>query len=466
MQKELNKKLKLDSINWVEVINGLEGKTTFTDHDIKRALRSTGRSFNNNGPFYTVVREFINSLGRTVTTKVSGGNKIYTITSTEDAIMAVNKKKPSAINKTKEVTIIPMETILSETPKPKEEEPKDHEKIKGLFKKSYTALEHAICLLAVYIKHAETELSGRIIKTEISDLGINWSTFLTTSKPVISEIYKLLGFNTLEIKKAGRNHDSLWKLNGPLDILDEYTRLCDAYEALTGQKSKNLDDYITTNTSKVEVERKYEIMKEIMEEQKKLPHEIRTEKDQEIVWKKWLLILASKVALGASRSLDSLLSWIKTERHYEIDEKEAEKLYRELMEDSENGLSYYHSKHVIMKESAWIRLSKFYSPSQFKEEILVKLPISMEVVSDSFRELTFKLDDTTTSGMYLYSVSLDRSLSCEVGLKKLLRFIQISGSKVYANNSWMLERVKNIIKEEDSNEKIKNSILLKLEERL
>ena len=86
MKKDLNKKLKLDSIDWAEVLDALDEKTAgFKESDIKRALRKTGRSFNNNGPFHSTVREFIKRLGDTVETQMVGGEKVYKIKSLEDA---------------------------------------------------------------------------------------------------------------------------------------------------------------------------------------------------------------------------------------------------------------------------------------------------------------------------------------------------------------------------------------------
>lgn len=476
MKNELNQKLKLDSISWVKVIEGLEGKTTFNSHDIKRALRKTGRSFNNNGPFHAVVKNFIAALGNTVTSTMSDGEIIYKISSTEDAIKAVDKRK--TINKTRKVGIgicaatvggasMGIGYIKSHKPKTTVETTtktiSDEDKIKGLFKRSYAALEHALYLLAVYVKHGETKLCGQIIKTELTDLGVNYNTFITSTKPILLKVFENLDFNPLVIRKYYKTSE--WKLEGPKDLLDEYTHLCEVYEKLTGKKFKNLDDYITTSTSKSEVEKRFEILKEIEENRKKTPRVPRTEKNPETMWKKWLLVLASKNALGASRSISSLVSWVRTDRHYEIDEEEAKKLYRELMEDSENELRYQLSEHISMSEKAWKILSKFYSPTQFKEKIFIKLFLSPEVVSTAFTGLNFKLDDTTTSGMYLYTVELNRSLTCELALKKLLRFIRISG-KIYTDNSWMVKRVSDIISKEDSNEKSKNIPLLAIEEKI
>lgn len=467
MQKELNKKLRLDSINWVEVIDGLEGKTTFTAHDIKRALKKTGRSFNNNGPFHSAVKSFIKALGNTVTSTMLSGEVVYKITSTEEAIRTVDCKRKTI--KTAGVGLgssafagLGLATINSK-PKNQIMAPSDEDKIRGLFKRSYVPLEHAICLLAVFIKHAESKLSSKVIKTEITELGINFGTFTTTSKAIINEIFERLGYNKLIIHKFSMK--SSWELEGEKDLLDEYTHLSEVYEKLTGKKPKNLDDYITTSTTKEEVERRFEIIKELEEQSKKRPIEIRIEKDQEIAWKKWLLVLASKNILGASRSISNLVSWIKTSRYYEIDEKEAEKLYHEMMEDTRNELHYNFSGYVTMSDKAWKILSKHYSPLNMKETIFIKLPIPLETASHVFPGLEFKLDDTTTSGMYLYTVGLNRSMSCELSLKKLLRFIQISG-KIYTDNSWMVKRVLDIISKEDSTEKSKNVPLLSIEEKI
>lgn len=458
MQKDLNKKLRLDSIEWSEVVLGLEGKKTFSNRDIKRALRKTGRSFNNNGPFYAVVRDFIKALGKTVTSKLEEGEMTYTITSTEDALSAVGLKQKTKPTESRRPCFLQkkVETINKETPEititP------DEDKIKDLFKRSYTTLDYSICLLAVYVKHSEKTLSGNIIKTELKDLGILFQTFLAY-KPMVLEIYKRLGFDTISITK--NCNGSTWKLEGTGDILDEYTRLCDIYKKLTGREFRNLDDYITTKTSKAEVEKRYELM---MEEQKKTPREPRSEKDQEIMWKKWLLISSSKNALGASRSVSSLLSWIESDRHYKIDEEDAKKLYRELMEDTELGLRL-SADYVTMSTETFDRIKKFYSPTKIKETILVKLPLSPEAASNSFQGLAFKLDETTTSGMYLYTIEINRGVQCEIALKKLLRFIQVSG-KLYTENSWMVKRVMEIIASEDSKEKAKNVLLLRLEEKI
>ena len=458
MEKELDKKLKLDSINWVEVIKGLGGKTTFKDHDIKRALRKTGRSFNNNGPFHTTVRSFIEALGNTVSSTLSSGQVVYTITSTEDAIKAVDRKRKTTKTGLKKTQVI--EKVTLENPKPISPIVSDEDKIRGFFKKSYSRLEQAIYLLAVFVKHGEKEIPSKTIRAELTDLGINYTTIITSSKSTISDIYKTLGFNELHLGKSGTEY--VWELKGTGDLLDEYTRLCDSYEKLTGNKFKNLDNYIISKTSKEETKRKYEVIEKLFE--KKTPREPRIERDPEIMWKKWLLILSSRNFFGESKSIDNLISWIKTDRHYIIDKEESKKLYRELMEDSEKELCFHPSDCVSMTDKAWKKLSKFYSPTKFKETIFVKLPFSLEIASKSFNDLKIKLDDTTTSGMYLYSIEIDRSIKCEFALKKLLRLIQISG-KIYSTESWMVKRVMEIISEEDSNKKSKETILLKLEEK-
>lgn len=466
MKKELNKKLKLDSINWVDVINGLEGKLSFKDHDIKRALKKTGRSFNNNGPFHTVVREFISSLGEVVKTEIVSGEAIYTITSTEAALKAVGYKEKE---KEREEFILPFDRVFTPKKVEEKEEKKneipDHEKIKVLFKRSYLSLEHAICLLAIFMKYEKTELSSRVITTEMTEeLKIKYNTFMARSKPVVISTYKCLGFN-LVLKKNGL--DTIWKLEDlNKGLLDIYTNLCEIYEKVSGKKPKNLDNYITTKASTEETKRRYEDLKEKETQKKeKVSFEPRAEKDPEVLWKKWLLISSSRNSFGASRSISNLISWIRTERHYTIEEGEARRLYRELMEDSGRELNL-SSDYITCTEDAWKILSKFYSPKKnFRETILVKLPLPLEKVSNIFQNLKFKLEETTISGEYLYTVEMDRRFSCEISLKKLLRFIQMTG-KIYENNSWMVKRAQDIISKEDSDEKSKNIIFLGLENKI
>ena len=479
---ELNKKLRLTELQkeWPDVVKGLKGKTSFTDYDIKEALLSTGRSLNvNSQVFHNVVKSFIKALGSAFASKeMVGGVVTYYITSTEDALEKVGtKKSQKKCSSPKEKglgngldTILERDhtnsnpNLLGGNPEEKET-PKipDEDKIRDLFKRScYTSLDYAICLLAIFLRYSKTELSSKIIKAELFDLGIDPPN-LSGCKGTISEIYSRLGFNTLIITRGSK---SIWKMEGGRDLLEDYFTLCDLYKKLAGKKPRDLNEYASANSDKKAAERKYETLMEIQESQKRFQRDPRSEKDPEIVWKKWLLISASRNNLGGSRKVSALVSWIETNRHYTIDEKEAEKLYRELMEDSENELQYNPASSIVtMTEKGWNKLSKFYSPAKFKEEILVKLPLSPEIASNAFEGLTFKLDETTTSGMYLYTIEVNRSMKHELALKKLLRFVRVIG-KIYTKNSWIIDRVKKIISMEDINEKTVNTLLLKLEEKL
>lgn len=100
MKKELDKKLKMDSINWIEVLNLLP-KNQFTEFDIKRALKKTGRDFNLNGPFRSLVkREFIEKLGKTIEITVNNKNeKLFLIKDKESALKCLGGLKQEETRK-------------------------------------------------------------------------------------------------------------------------------------------------------------------------------------------------------------------------------------------------------------------------------------------------------------------------------------------------------------------------------
>ena len=437
-KKDWNNKLKLDNIDWAEVIEALETTTGFKEADIKKAFKKTGRSFNNNGPFHTTVRRFIGALKGCVKTEMINGEKVYTIISVDNALNLVGHKKGES-KPVEELGPKQRSAGLGKVMFPKmieEEQKSEEDKIKDLFNRSYSRLSETICLLSIYLKHETKELSGEIIQAELTELGVNWKTYMTLGRPASQEILNRLGYFTFIIKKIYKG--SIWKLEGEMGVLDAFIKLEEIYEKLSGEKHKSLDDFISSDKAVVPVKKEksaaLQKFEELVEESKKTTrHE-----SEEIRWKKWLLLEALRQRQGATSKISSLISWIKSARHENIEERDALKLYRELQEDYRQYISFHPGDCVSISLDGKI-VYKHYDPRGIKETVYIKLKLGPEEAKMFFPDLEFKVDEAIGEGKYLYEVTLDRSYTTEVCLKKLIQFMRIQG-KLYSTESFMINR--------------------------
>lgn len=444
MKKDLNQKLKLDNIDWAEVLDALDEKTTgFKESDVKRAFRKTGRRFNNNGPFHSTVREFIKKLGDTVEIKMVGGEKVYKVKSLEDAYIRAGRKQ----RKKESVVIIPG-PIVKEEQKP--EEPEEN-KIKDLFKRSYTTLQNTLFILAIFIKHGVNKLHGNEVRAEYESLGGSWSTYTSLVRPITQEILRKLGYGDLEIKKLYK--DSTWELKLSVDILDAYIKLTGIYEKLSGKNPINLDEFISSKKKPVIVVDKF---KELQKELKKRGPIFREESIQ-VRWEKWLLLVALRSYQGSSTKVSHLVDWIKINRYEDIPENLAIRHLRELQYDCEGSITFQPGDRVSLNHEAEKIICKHYDPKKLEETIYVKLRLTPEDLQN-FQDLVFKVDESLGEGKYLYEIKVNRSYSSELCLKNLMKFIRICG-KIYSQNSFMLERVKKILNEEEKTMRSKENNL-------
>jgi hypothetical protein len=450
-KKDLNNKLKLDSIDWAEVVEALDSKEDFRDCDIKRALKKTGRSFNNNGPFHTTVRNFIKSLGDNVKTEMVNGEKVYTIL-----------QVPTKPCRKKESVVVYGPTVTAT--QEKEEivaTVSDEDKIKDLFNRSYKTLSDTIKLLAVFIKYEKKILSSEIIRSEFGILGINYTSFLHIGRPVAKEIFKRLDLFTFGIKRYGIK-GSDWVLSGEGEVLEVFIKLQDIYKNLSGDEPENLDDYISSSKT----EKKKEVnLKEIFKPKPKSINISREDEPIEIRWKKWLLLEALKSRQGASSSIESLVSWIKSTRHTKIDKNEATKLFRELQGDLNPGdIKFLPGDCVFWNDDKLIKpLFKFYDPRKIVEKVYVKIRMTPEEIRSNFPGLDFDIDEALDGGKYVYRMVLNRSYRTEIYLKKILRIVRISGA-IYSTGSFMISRVSKILEMEDTERNMRENRLMILEE--
>lgn len=448
-KKDLNNMLKLDKIDWAEVVEALDPKEGFRDCDIKRALKKTGRSFNNNGPFHTTVRNFIKYLGDNVNTKMVNGKKIYTIIQVPST-----KKRPVCQQSGLEPAVIASKPIVKE----EVVQQKDEDRIKDLFNRSYSGLSNAIKLLAIFIKYETKKISSEIVRNEFETLGVNYTSFLHVGRPLSKIIFERLEFFTFDIKRYGIK-GSDWVLLGDYEVLEAFMKLQEIYKNLTGVEHENLDDYISTKKLVVKPKTWEDVKKVVKQKQQTL----RIDRDEttEKRWKKWLLLEALKNRQGASSSIDYLIGWIKSVRYTEIDKNEAIKLFREMQNDS--GCIKFAPGDSVSYSGEEIKvLFKFYDPRKITESVYVKVRLTPEEMGKIFSGIVFNIDEALEGGKYIYKIHIDRSYQTEVYLKKLLRIIQISGA-VYSTGSFMISRVSKILEKEDSERNSKEQSILILE---
>lgn len=447
IKKDLDNKLKLDSIDWAEVVEALDPKEGFRDCDIKKALKKTGRSFNYNGPFHTTVRNFIKYLGDNVKVNMIEGERVYTIIQ----IPSIPKKHQCI--KTVDVS----GPVEKPTPIPMKEEPKDEDKIKDLFNRSYSRLSEAIKLLAIFIKYESKKVPGEIIKNEFELLGVNYLTYLKLGRTVTKEIFDRLGLFTVNIQRHGSKGSSDWILSGDGEVLEAFMKLQEIYKNLSGVEHENLDDYISTKKLVVQP-KTWEDAKKVTKQQ---TLEIDRNETTENRWKKWLLLEALKNRQGAASSIESLVGWIKSTRYTEIDKNEAIKLFREMQNDS--GCIKFTPGDCVSYNGETVKvLFKLYDPKKITENVYVKVRMTPEEMGKTFSGMMFNIDEALEGGKYIYKIHIDRSYQMEVYLKKLLRIIQISGA-VYSTGSFMISRVSKILEKEDSERNSKEKSILILE---
>lgn len=453
MKKEINKKLKLDNIDWAEVIDalGVREFESFTDSDIKRALKKTGRNFNNNGPFHSTVRDFLKTLGNTADTKLVRGEKIYTIISLKDAYEKTGRRQRKTVD-SKPVVILsgPKEEKVV-----KIEEPEEN-KIKDLFKNKYTFLQSTLSIVAIFIKHGETEISGIDVRADYESLGYKWNTYISFGRAVTQKILRQLGYGDLEIKREYQN--STWKLKTNIDILDVYMKLSEIYEKLSGEKPRDLDEFISSKEKPVEQQVISEDKTLWKVKKPKTPEFIPREESAQAKWEKWLLIEAIRSYSGATTKISSLVEWIKTHRHEEISEKKASQHLRELQMDCEGSITFHPGEKVSLDYKTEKLMCKQYDPRKLEEKIYVKLRLTPEELQQNFQDISFKVDEIIGDGKYLYEMTINRSYSSEICLKKLMIFIRIFG-KIYSDNSFMVNRVKKILDLEEQKASTTKNIL-------
>ena len=442
-KKDLNNMLKLDKIDWAEVVEALDPKEGFRDCDVKRALKKTGRSFNNNGPFYATVRNFIKYLGDNVKVDMIEGEKVYTI------IQIPSKKT------LQKQTVEVLGPVVKPTPEPVEVvEMSDEDKIKDLFNRSYSRLSEVIKLLAIFLKYESKKVSGEIIRSEFELLGVNYLTYLKLGRPMTNQILDRLGLFTVNINRYGKK-GSDWVLSEDGDVLEAFVRLQKVYKNLSGVEPENLDDYVST--------KKLVVKPKTWEEAKEKQQTLRIDRNEttEIKWKKWLLLEALKNRQGATSSIESLIGWVKTIRYTEIDKNEAIKLFREMQNDT--GCIKFMPGDCVSYSGEGVKvLFKLYDPKKITETVYIKVRLTPEEMRQTFSDLMFNIDEALEGGKYIYKININRSYQTEIYLKKLLRIIRITGA-VYSTNSFMISRVSKILEKEDSDRNMKDNNMMILE---
>ena len=176
----------------------------------------------------------------------------------------------------------------------------------------------------------------------------------------------------------------------------------------------------------------------------------------EVRWLKWLIIESSLSFNGSMTKLQHLLNWIKTNRNEEISEQTALSLIQELRSDF-SCIKMEADQYVSIKSSNYREL-RVYDPTKLQETIYVTLNLKQDEASQAFPGLIFKAEETLTEGRYLYEVTINGSLSSEIGLKKLVRYLRIKG-KIYTSNSMFLTRAIKLVEKEDKEQKEKEHLL-------
>lgn len=331
----------------------------------------------------------------------------------------------------------------------------DSEKIKDLFNRSYSRLDEAIKLLAIFIKYKTNKVSYKIVKSEFKLLGINYGTYMKLGRTATNEIFQRLGLFEVNIKRQGLK-GAEWSLDGDANIKDSFIKLQQIYRDLTGKEPKNLDNFISSDKTET---KSWEEIKSEKENMKKILGISREESDNR-KWQKWLLLEALKERLGANSSIESLIGWIKTTRYTEINKDNAIRLYREMQEDS-GCIKFAPGNCISWKSDAINTLFKFYDPRKITESVFVKVRLTPDEMRTIFPGLSFNIDENLGEGKYIYRLIIDRSYQTEIYLKKLLELVKISGS-IYTK-SFMISRVSKILEKENADKVTRDNNLIILE---
>lgn len=332
---------------------------------------------------------------------------------------------------------------------------RDSEKIKDLFNRSYSRLDEAIKLLAIFIKYKTNKVSYKIVKSEFKLLGINYGTYMKLGRTATNEIFQRLGLFEVNIKRQ-RLKGAEWSLDGDANIKDSFIKLQQIYRDLTGKEPKNLDNFISSDKTET---KSWEEIKSEKENMKKILGISREESDDR-KWQKWLLLEALKERLGANSSIESLIGWIKTTRYTEINKDNAIRLYREMQEDS-GCIKFAPGNCISWKSDAINTLFKFYDPRKITESVFVKVRLTPDEMRTIFPGLSFNIDENLGEGKYIYRLIIDRSYQTELYLKKLLELVKISGS-IYTK-SFMISRVSKILEKENADKVTRDNNLIILE---
>ena len=452
---------KVESIKWVEVLMGIETPNHFGEHEIKRALKKTGRQFNNNGPFHRVVRQFIEALGDTVTTKMINGKCSYSIPDLDRAMKQLGYVKKE---RTFDVYSLP-QRALGEIPKmPKVEILA--ERIKPFCTKNGSILQNVIDLVSIFVKYERKELDGSLIKRELVNLGNNTNS-VSSRMGTIKQIFSLLGYS-FEIKKV--YHTGTWCLYSD-DPLAIFLRLQEIYKFLVGRSPKSREQFISSEkleekvekpAATVRVPRTKKEVDALFKETSTMPAQrnLTRVEDTEAKWKKWLILSACKERRSQRVNLDNILNWIKTKRCVVIEKEQAETYCRELAFDLKGYFQMVPNNGVILNEGKKDLLER-YNPKKLKESFFIKLRLTPEELTNNFMALEFSVDEAFDKG-YIYEVTANYSFASERELVKLLRILNITG-KIYSSCD-LLERAKQLLHKEESESRTHETTLKSLEE--
>lgn len=451
MKKDLNKKLRIDSINWVEVFSSLP-KNQFTEFDIKRALKKTGRDFNLNGPFRSLVREFISKLGKNVEVTVDKNEKKFLIKDRDSALKCLGWVRREETRREIEIKKKSLTDLLEIQDCCPKETKKDNE----IEKCSASRIKEAIILSAIFSKADKKELPVSFIKKEVTEkFNYNWNTFRKegfTKKSIIAIL-----------DKVGVEYIPVWgkhQISGK--VLDGYEKLKSVYEKITGAKF-NCDNYILGDGEPEKPQQKDAPKIEVKVETSEDTLIKMREDTSDIKWTKYLIIQSLLFRNGGATKLSNLLDWIKTTRNESISLGLARELILEMNYDSERQIfKFYPGDMVSLNLQFKDQLISYYNPEKIEEIIYVKLFTDEDKTRELFPNLNVALEETTVGGEFIYKVTANYSYKAEIDLKSLLGLVEIKG-KLYSQGEPLLTRIQGIKMKEELEIKKSRELLLSLE---
>ena len=270
---EINKKLNLENIDWAEVVINLNSTEKFTTHDVKRALKGTGRSFNANGPFYRVVREFIEKLGQNVKTEFIDGEQIFTIKSVDKALedLGYREKKKTNTEKTKE-THVKEDSVIKQMVENalKEKEikynPAEKEIIK-IISPTGTNLRTTLFFVAIFIKENSTSVDTYKLREYFKDYLGYASNSVITMMASFRKIIKLCGSEVVHKVSSYPKYDFV--IEGRTEPLDLYIMLSEIYKKHVGKSLADIDEFAFKDSKKEEeLKKEKENVSEVKKEEK------------------------------------------------------------------------------------------------------------------------------------------------------------------------------------------------------